>query len=668
MAKRSAMLRMQLAVSALVLAANVAGTAWAGAAYPPDRRGIGTFLFGDCTRVARLGTALHVLLNILSTLLLGAGNYCMQLLASPSRREADDAHARGAALDIGVPSINNLRHIDRRRVVGWSAIGVTATLLHLFWNSTIFTSLPVVSIPRAMATSDFREAEDDWSEIGHLSHLDWWRLPEGWGDTTFDLSPIYSMKTKAMNLTRLEPKDCLNESVLVVAKNMTSAQNNGSSLIDGWMSGWGYWTGGSDWLCSAYAVGDDNKRCNKQWADSLGDEWAVRVGPMNILVDYCLVGDAADNEGRCGLHHSTHIMIVVCVCTAVECLLILWTALHFHKSGKKKGGRTLVTMGDAISDFLEEPDMRIGNTTKRGGYRLSVVEWVECRVSWFTAASLRLWALLIVLFAAALVISSGFLGYAMVYLKSRGIGMDLPSIWRLGFKANIDMILFPFWTTGHQEGVADLIGNILIANGPQVLFSFIYLFYNNILTRQLAANEWVHFVRPCGKKPLRVSAPAGLQRSSYFLSLPMRYGVPLMANSILLHSLVSQSQFIVQTISFGPGPDGSRLPEFDVSARGYSVLGSILALVLCTVSVLVLIAHSFAREYRDIPPGFQLMGLSSAAISLMCRRPEGDTDAHLFPVRMGVVYDQATDVMGVEGSGSDMQQEAYRGLPVDHVP
>jgi hypothetical protein len=130
MAKRSAMLRMQLAVSALVLAANVAGTAWAGAAYPPDRRGIGTFLFGDCTRVARLSTALHVLLNVLSTLLLGAGNYCMQLLASPSRSEADNAHACGVALDIGVPSIKNLRHIDGKRVVGWSAIGVTATLLH----------------------------------------------------------------------------------------------------------------------------------------------------------------------------------------------------------------------------------------------------------------------------------------------------------------------------------------------------------------------------------------------------------------------------------------------------------------------------------------------------------------------------------------------------------
>ncbi|KAJ7934369.1 hypothetical protein B0H13DRAFT_1591673 [Mycena leptocephala] len=656
------MLNMQLALSALVLVANVAGTAWAVVAFPPDRRGIGTFLLGDCTRVARISTALHVLLNVLSTLLLGAGSYCMQLLASPTRREADDAHTRGAALDIGVPSIKNLRHIDWRRVLGWSVIAVTATPLNLFWNSTIFTSLPVVSIPRAVATSDFREAGDDWSEIDPLSHLDWWHLPGGW-DTTFDLSPIYSMKTNAMNLTRLEPKDCIYESldplistrsVLVVGKNLKSAQNNGSSLLDGWMSGWNFLDQGNYWLCAAYDPRETHKACTKQWADSLGDEWAVQVGPRdsgipNALVDYCLVGDAADNEGRCGLHHSTHIMIVVCVCIAVECMLILWTGLHFRKSGKKKRGRTLVTMGDAISDFLEEPDVHIGNTTGHGGYRLSVVEWVECRVSWFKAASLRGWALLIVLFAVLLGLSSGLIRAYIVWIQSQGVTIDLPSIWQLGFKTNAETIVFPFWTTGRRERIADLIGNILLANGWQVGVSFIYLSYNNILTRQLAADEWVRFVRPGGKKPLRVSAPAGMQRSSYFLSLPMRYGVPLMANSTLLHSLISQGIFLVQTRSFGPGPDGSRLPEFDVSARGTSILGVILAIVMCTVSVLVLIAHSFAREYRDIPPGFQLMGSSSAAISLMCRRPEGDTDAHLFPVSIGVVYDQATDVMGLEG-------------------
>jgi hypothetical protein len=182
---------------------------------------------------------------------------------------------------------------------------------------------------------------------------------------------------------------------------MTSAQNNGSSLLDGWMSGWDtFWDTSNYWLCSAYSDPDD-MQYNKQWADSLENEWVVRVGPRssgipNILVDYCLVGAAADNEGRCGLHHSMHIMIVVCVCTAVEFMLILWTARHFRKGEKKRCKRILVTMGNAISDFLEEPDVHINNTRKRCGYRLSVVEWVECYVSWFKAASLRLWALLIV--------------------------------------------------------------------------------------------------------------------------------------------------------------------------------------------------------------------------------------------------------------------------------
>jgi hypothetical protein len=167
----------------------------------------------------------------------------------------------------------------------------------------------------------------------------------------------------------------------------------------------------------------------------------------------------------------------------------------------------------------------------------------------------------------------------MVHLESFGVGMDLPSIWRLGFKANAGMIVYWSRTTSRQEGGADLIGNILVANSPQVIFSFIYLFYNNILTRQLAADEWVRFVSPSGKKPLCVSAPAGMQRSSHFLSLLMRYGVPLMANLMLLHSLISQGIFLVQTSSFSPGPDGLCLPEFDVSATGFSVLGIILALV-----------------------------------------------------------------------------------------
>ncbi|KAJ7437924.1 hypothetical protein B0H11DRAFT_1935618 [Mycena galericulata] len=135
------------------------------------------------------------------------------------------------------------------------------------------------------------------------------------------------------------------------------------------------------------------------------------------------------------------------------------------------------------------------------------------------------------------------------------------------------------------------------------------------------ANFWSRLRRAgCPRWP---EVPAGMQRSSYFLSLPMRYGAPVIAISMLLHLLISEHI---------PGADELLPPRV---RWGYSALGIILVLALGAVSVLVLIANSFARQYRDIPPGFQLMGLSSAAIRLMCRRPEGDTDAHLFPVRIG---------------------------------
>lgn len=66
----------------------------------------GDVLFeGDCERVRKLNTGLHLLINLLSTVLLSSSNYCMQCLSAPTRREIDDSHAKRIWLDIGVPSI-----------------------------------------------------------------------------------------------------------------------------------------------------------------------------------------------------------------------------------------------------------------------------------------------------------------------------------------------------------------------------------------------------------------------------------------------------------------------------------------------------------------------------------------------------------------------------------
>jgi hypothetical protein len=224
----------------------------------------------------------------------------------------------------------------------------------------------------------------------------------------------------------------------------------------------------------------------------------------------------------------------------------------------------------------------------------------------------------------------------------RGIDVSPAAIWQLGFKvqpAAIANDFQPFIKTINNHTTTGLLLNIIIANSPQVMVSFLYLFFNNILTRQLVSDEWVRFLRKDGKKPLRVSSPEGMQRSTYFLSLPLKYSVPLTALSILLHWLISQSLFLVQACAFTPGRDSVRLPVYDWAARGFSMLGSILSIGLGIALVLGLILNSLVRHYKNIPAGFQLMAFKSNAIAAMCQRPGADSDARLFPISIGAIAD-----------------------------
>jgi hypothetical protein len=83
---------------------------------------------------------------------------------------------------------------------------------------------------------------------------------------------------------------------------------------------------------------------------------------------------------------------------------------------------------------------------------------------------------------------------------------------------------------------------IFLANVPQILVSLTYFFYNGLLTCMLSAVEYDNYATD--QKPLRVSWPRGAQRSTYYLSLPYRYSVPLLVVSAVLHWLVSQSLFL----------------------------------------------------------------------------------------------------------------------------
>lgn len=124
------------AVACLVtLIFNVAVTIWAGTL--PNVDDGGTFngrrvLYeGSCDKSRQINTGLHLLINLLSSVLLGATSYAIQCLSAPTRKQIDDAHAKYDYLDIGIISVRNLlRQTPLTRVL-WFALMLSSVPLHL---------------------------------------------------------------------------------------------------------------------------------------------------------------------------------------------------------------------------------------------------------------------------------------------------------------------------------------------------------------------------------------------------------------------------------------------------------------------------------------------------------------------------------------------------------
>jgi len=86
---------------------------------------------GDCGRAGQVNTAIHFVINILSSILLSASNYGMQCMSAPTREEVDKAHARRYWLDIGVLSLRNLERISVRKRFLWFLVAISSVPLHL---------------------------------------------------------------------------------------------------------------------------------------------------------------------------------------------------------------------------------------------------------------------------------------------------------------------------------------------------------------------------------------------------------------------------------------------------------------------------------------------------------------------------------------------------------
>ena len=125
-------------ITLTVLILNIALLA-TGLRKPEAGRGVHILFQGSCETMRSSFIVVHVVINLLSTLLLGASNAAMQCLAAPTRAEVDKAHEKGSWVHIGVFGLRNIRFMPWKRILLCSVLALSSVPLHLVYNSAIFS-------------------------------------------------------------------------------------------------------------------------------------------------------------------------------------------------------------------------------------------------------------------------------------------------------------------------------------------------------------------------------------------------------------------------------------------------------------------------------------------------------------------------------------------------
>ncbi|CAG7558117.1 unnamed protein product [Fusarium equiseti] len=242
-----------------------------------------------------------------------------------------------------------------------------------------------------------------------------------------------------------------------------------------------------------------------------------------------------------------------------------------------------------------------------------------------------LWLLLVLssvplhlLYGAAFCGSCALLIWGVVILPGP---RDPKSLWDLGFGSANELTLISGLAWQNMEEKR-LIANVLMANLPQLIFSFLYFQYNSVFTCMTAAAEWSGYGNK--RRSLRVSSdPTGEQRSRYFLQLPYRYSIPLLLASILMHWMLSQSIFIVAVEQSG------FWKEFTC---GYSPI----TIIFVIITAAFMAAAVIITALRRLPTTMPVASSCSLAIAAACHHPDNtpQPDASAFPLQWGVMWRQ----------------------------
>ena len=188
----------------------------------------------------------------------------------------------------------------------------------------------------------------------------------------------------------------------------------------------------------------------------------------------------------------------------------------------------------------------------------------------------------------------------------------------------------------HFRGIlgSGIIPMTFYSNLGQLLVTTLYLAINSFFTRMLAADELHAFSTTNGRKPLRTTDPLRGQRTRFFLHIPLRYAVPMMASMFVLHFFVSQAAIAVRMNVYDFEGKYSASDSFATLFASFN--GAISTTVWALALVLILHGMALRRLRTENMP---FMAGNSLAISAACHPPKSDTDAATKSVAYGAFYD-----------------------------
>ena len=328
--------------------------------------GLGTLVDGSFEKTRRLDLWLHLLINILGTILLASSNYSMQIVTAPTRDDIDKAHASYDWMDIGIPSVRNLWRISWLRKILWFFLFVSSIPLHLVYNSAIisntsYSDYKVFIFTQGLVNNVTLAKIPDYEALVNLGPT---QLPSSVASKEH-MRHLFSSLHTGEHVERLTNEDCVakygsstvskwgdvmlitSDQVLQDATASPSTTPEGSSsveqgryvsILDGPLkrsSTTGLPFIDNSWICNY------RSHCDLNTARRNATGWRVNGHP--IL--YCLRTKVSET---CQLQFNEPILSTVIICNSIKliCLVLLLHAKYFEP---------LVTLGDAIASFLDRP-------------------------------------------------------------------------------------------------------------------------------------------------------------------------------------------------------------------------------------------------------------------------------------------------------------------------